>query len=90
MLIVNHKAETEVAFVGRSKIEKRPMMLVGADYEGQKLSLILQNAETIRLNSPDGSAVSVANLHEGDEVLACIEESGRHFGGNREIGIGES
>ncbi|MFC1717637.1 3-dehydroquinate synthase II [Candidatus Poribacteria bacterium] len=80
VLITDASGETEVAFVGRSKIEKRPMMLVEAEYEGQKLSLILQNAETIRLTSPDGSPISVARLHEGDEVLACVEESGRHFG----------
>ena len=44
------------------------------------LSLILQNAETIRLTGPEGDPISVARLHEGDEVLVCIEESGRHFG----------
>ena len=80
VLIVDAEGKTEVAFVGRSKIEKRPMMLVEAEHEGHKLSLILQNAETIRLTSPDGSPISVARLDEGDEVLACIEESGRHFG----------
>ena len=80
VLIVNAMGETEVAFVGRSKIEKRPMMLVEAEYEGHKISLILQNAETIRLTSPDGSPISVARLSKEDEVLVHIEESGRHFG----------
>jgi len=80
VLIVDAKGETEVAFVGRNKIEKRPMMLVEAQHEGQNISLILQNAETIRLTSPDGSPISVANLHEGDKVLVLIGESGRHFG----------
>ena len=80
VLIVDNDGKTEVAFVGRSKIEKRPMILVEAEYNGHKLSLILQNAETIRLTSPDGSPVSVALLSTGDEVLAYIEESGRHFG----------
>ena len=80
VLIVDADGKTEVAFVGRSKVEKRPMMLVEAEYDGQKLSLILQNAETIRLTSPDGSPVSVTHLNIGDEVLALVEESGRHFG----------
>ena len=80
VLIVNAEGETEVAFVGRSKIEKRPMMLVEAEYEGHEISLILQNAETIRLTSPDGSPISVARLKKKDEVLVYIEESGRHFG----------
>lgn len=79
-LVVDANGKTEVAFVGRSKIERRPMMLVEAKHNEQRLSLILQNAETIRLTSPDGSPVSVARLGIGDEVLAYVEESGRHFG----------
>ncbi len=80
VLIVDANGQTEVAFVGRSKIEKRPMMLVEGEYDGLRISLILQNAETIRLTAPDGSPVSVARLDKGDEVLSYIEESGRHFG----------
>jgi len=80
VLIVNADGKTEAAFVGRSKVEKRPMMLVEAEHKGQRLSLILQNAETIRLTSPDGSPISVTHLKTGDEVLAIVEESGRHFG----------
>jgi len=80
VLVVDADGKTETAFVGRSKIERRPMMLVEAEHNGHKLSLILQNAETIRLTSPDGSPVSVAHLNTGDEVLAYIEEAGRHFG----------
>ena len=80
VLIVDASGKTEVAFVGRSKIERRPMMLVEAEHDGRKISLILQNAETIRLTSPDGSPVSVTRLNIGDEVLAYIEGAGRHFG----------
>ncbi len=80
VLIVDHQGKTEIAFVGRSKIERRPMMLVSAEHNGQKISLILQNAETIRLTSSDGSPLSVTHLKIGDEVLAYVEESGRHFG----------
>ena len=79
-LVVDSDGKTAAAFVGRSKIEKRPMMLVEAEHNGQKISLILQNAETIRLTRPDGSPVSVTHLNTGDEVLAYVEESGRHFG----------
>jgi len=69
-----------VTYVGRSKIEKRPMMLVEAFALGQKLSLILQNAETIRLTRPGGAPISIAKLKPGDKVLAFLEEAGRHFG----------
>ncbi len=80
VLIVNHKGKTEMAVVGRSKIEKRPMMLVQAEAEGKKFSLIMQNAETIRLTKPSGKAVSIVKLKEGDKVLAYLEKAGRHFG----------
>ncbi|MBK3331910.1 3-dehydroquinate synthase II [Persephonella atlantica] len=66
--------------VGRAKIERRPMLLVEAEYEGKKLSAVLQNAETIRLVKGDGSLISVVDLKEGDEILGYIEEAGRHFG----------
>ncbi|NPA53910.1 MAG: 3-dehydroquinate synthase II [Aquificae bacterium] len=66
--------------VGRSKIERRPMLLIEAEYEGKKLSAVLQNAETIRLVKGDGSLVSVVDLQIGDEILGYVEEAGRHFG----------
>ena len=66
--------------VGRAKIERRPMLLVEAEYQGKKLSAVLQNAETIRLVKGDGSLVSVVDLKEGDEILGYVEEAGRHFG----------
>jgi 3-dehydroquinate synthase II len=80
VLIIDADGKTEVSFVGRSKIERRPMMLVDAEYDEQKISLVLQNAETIRLTKPDGSPISVTQLKLGDEVLVYTEGAGRHFG----------
>ncbi|MDD2788835.1 3-dehydroquinate synthase II, partial [Methanoculleus sp.] len=62
------------------KIERRPLLLVEAKAGDATVSLVLQNAETIRLVREDGSAVSVANLAVGDRVLGSIAEGGRHFG----------
>lgn len=80
VMVVNTKGKTQVAYMGRNKIEKRPMMLIEAEYKGKPISLVLQNAETIRLVNPEGKPVSVTSLKKGDKVLARIEESGRHFG----------
>ena len=80
VMLVNFQGKSQTAYLGRNKIEKRPVMLVEADAEGQPISLVLQNAETIRLVSPDGKAVSVTTLKQGDKVLAHIEKAGRHFG----------
>lgn len=80
ILIVNSKGETTISYVGRTKTEKRPMLLVRGKCRDREISLILQNAETIRLTTPDGIPVSVVNLKKGEKVLAYLEEAGRHFG----------
>jgi 3-dehydroquinate synthase II len=80
VLVVNAKGRAQVAYVGRCKVERRPLVMVRATYWRKEFSLILQNAETIRLTQPDGAAVSIARLRKGSEVLAHLEEAGRHFG----------
>ena len=80
VLLVDTEGRTQTAYLGRNKIERRPMMLIEADADGAPVSLVLQNAETIRLVDPQGQAASVTNLKPGDKVLAHIEEAGRHFG----------
>ena len=80
VLLVDFHGKTQTAYLGRNKIEKRPMMLVEAEAEGSPVSLILQNAETIRLVSPEGKAISATTLAPGDKVLVHLEKAGRHFG----------
>jgi len=80
VMLVDNEGRTQTAYLGRNKIERRPMLLIEAEAEGQPISLVLQNAETIRLMDPQGTAVSVTNLKPGDKILAHIEKSGRHFG----------
>ncbi|MBN2270187.1 MAG: 3-dehydroquinate synthase II [Sedimentisphaerales bacterium] len=80
VMIVDFHGKTQTAYLGRNKIEKRPMILIEAEADNQPISLVLQNAETIRLVNPDGEAVSATTLKPGDKVLAHIEKAGRHFG----------
>jgi 3-dehydroquinate synthase II len=80
VLIVNFEGRSAPAVVGRAKIERRPLVLVEAEESGQTLSVILQNAETIRLTQPDGKPVSLVDLQKGSEVLVYREKSGRHVG----------
>lgn len=81
VMVYNYKGEGRVVYVGRAKVERRPMLLIeGISENGKKVSAVLQNAETIRLTKPDGSPISVAELKEGDEVLGYVEQEGRHFG----------
>ncbi len=80
VLLVRHDGSTAVGYVGRNKIERRPLLLVEAEAGGAAASLVLQNGETIRLTSPSGEAMSIATLKPGDQVLAYLESGGRHLG----------
>lgn len=84
VLIVAHTGETGIATVGRVKVERRPMLLLEAEIRDRdslrKGTVFLQNAETIRLVTPEGRAVSVVELKAGDQVLCNTDSAGRHFG----------
>jgi len=80
VLLVRHDGQTSVAYVGRNKIERRPLVLVEAQTTDRSLSLVMQNAETIYLTDPEGEAVSVPSLRPGDKVLVHVELGGRHLG----------
>jgi 3-dehydroquinate synthase II len=80
VLVVDHGGRGQVSYVGRAKVERRPLLLVKAEASGKEIGLVLQNAETIRLTAPDGRPVSVADLKPGDKVLAHLMGGGRHFG----------
>jgi len=80
VMVYDYEGRGRSTYVGRAKVERRPMLLIEGKAGDKKLSCILQNAETIRLTRPDGTPVSVAELKEGDEVLGYVEEAGRHFG----------
>lgn len=79
ILIVDREGKMRLSNIGRVKIEWRPMILLEAKYGGRTFKTILQNAETIRLVTAEGSK-SVAELKLGDKVLMCVTEGGRHFG----------
>ena len=80
VLTVDKEGNTKTTVVGRVKIEKRPLMLVEAEYEGFTIRTLLQNAETIRLVKEDGTPISVAELKVGDKVMVFLDKSARHFG----------
>jgi len=79
-LIVDACGQTRLTNVGRVKVERRPLALVAAEAGGEQIATIVQNAETIRLVSPEGQPVSIVALREGSEVLVALEKAGRHFG----------
>jgi 3-dehydroquinate synthase II len=79
--VVNKEGAARRAVVGRSKIETRPLRMIRAEIDGETGTVILQNAETIRLITKDGKLLSVTEVKVGDEVLGYAKPaSGRHFG----------
>jgi len=79
VLAVDRSGKARTVIIGRLKIERRPLIMVGAESGGRVFEIMLQNAETVRLVSGE-SQVSVVDLRPGDEVLLRIDEGGRHFG----------
>lgn len=81
VLILNSKGKARRATVGRSKIERRPMLMIKAKVGDEIGGIIAQDAETIRFVKPNGQLISVTHLKKGDIVLAHAKAAtGRHFG----------
>ncbi len=79
VLLIDRSGRARSVDVARVKIERRPMILVEASMGTRRLTTIVQNAETVRLVTRDGSK-PVSEIKPGDEVLVRFEEGGRHFG----------
>ncbi|KAK1307923.1 hypothetical protein QJS10_CPA09g00425 [Acorus calamus] len=91
VIVVSESGRQRAAFVGRVKIESRPLVLVEAKLEGEPddqatFSIILQNAETVGLvgsherDNPLKTLIPVTSLKAGDEVLLRVQGGARHTG----------
>ncbi|KAK1301315.1 hypothetical protein QJS10_CPB12g01325 [Acorus calamus] len=91
VIVVSESGRQRTAFVGRVKIESRPLVLVEAKLEGEPddqatFSIILQNAETVGLvgsherDNPSKTLIPVTSLKAGDEVLLRVQGGARHTG----------
>lgn len=80
------------SIVGRVKLEKRPLVMIEAEgiESGIPYSIMLQNAETVKLVGPDDASstssgwktLSVSEITEGDHVylFEYIDSGARHTG----------
>ncbi len=81
VLVLDSKGMARRATVGRSKIERRPMLMIKAKTDDEVGGIIAQDAETIRLVKSNGHLVSVTHIKKGDSVLVYSKPAkGRHFG----------
>ncbi|MGQ9478522.1 MAG: 3-dehydroquinate synthase II [Thermoproteota archaeon] len=80
VLAVSRSGEARPLTICRMKVEKRPLRMIMLEVAGSTGNLFLQDAETIRLVTPEGSR-SVREIKTGDRVLAYVPKRiGRHFG----------
>jgi len=80
ILAVNHEGKTRKAYAAVLKKERRPMKFIKAKYGNKTGTICSQDAETVRIVSPDGS-IPVSNIRPGDMVKAYISEPlATHFG----------
>ncbi|MCL2359487.1 3-dehydroquinate synthase II [Candidatus Bathycorpusculum sp.] len=80
VIIINREGKTRKTNVGRIKIEIRPLILIEAQAQDKTIKVILQNAETIRIVTPQGSK-PVTELKPGEEIVVYLAaKGGRHFG----------
>lgn len=82
VLAVDYMGICREVVVGRVKIERRPLLLIKAEVDEEKMILktLAQNAETVNLVSKEGKPISVAKLKPGDKILVYTITGGRHFG----------
>ena len=81
VLVLNSNGKARRVTVGRSKIERRPMLMIKAAAGKEIGGIIAQDAETIRFVKPNGQLVSVTHLKKGDIVMVHAKPAtGRHFG----------
>ncbi len=81
VLVIDSHGRARRATVGRSKIERRPMLMIKAQTGDEVGGIIAQDAETIRFVRPGGHLISVTHLKKGDMVLVHAKTAtGRHFG----------
>eukprot|EP01026_Neomeris_dumetosa_P053081 TRINITY_DN47370_c2_g1_i1.p1 TRINITY_DN47370_c2_g1~~TRINITY_DN47370_c2_g1_i1.p1 ORF type:complete len:366 (+),score=53.88 TRINITY_DN47370_c2_g1_i1:91-1098(+) len=85
--IVDVYGNQQVATVGRSKIESRPMVIVEASTDsGDRISVVVQKAETVQLVGPNNQeksswkTIPVTEIKSGDKVYVYCNVGARHTG----------
>jgi 3-dehydroquinate synthase II len=88
VLVVDNQGNSRIVFIGRVKIETRPMLLIDLEVfkeenQSQKiipLKVTLQNAETVMVIGTDRLPISVPKLNVGDKILVNLGPGATHFG----------
>ncbi len=79
VLVVEPRGAARAVRVGRIKIERRPLDVLVGDDDGQRRTLFLQEAETVRVSTESGR-VATTDLDVGAKVLGVRLPAARHLG----------
>ncbi|KAH7623832.1 hypothetical protein Ndes2526B_g01080 [Nannochloris sp. 'desiccata'] len=84
VIVVDAAGKTQKELIGRVKVERRPLVLVEATTEDEVIySILLQNAETVKLIGPKGNKNGGINNNIGscggirNDARVGIEENGK-------------
>jgi 3-dehydroquinate synthase II/3-amino-4-hydroxybenzoic acid synthase len=80
VICVDTDGNTREVVVGRSKIEKRPLLKIEVEAEGVRVNAIVQDDWHIRIFGGNGEPMNASAIKKGDELLAYISPGARHVG----------
>jgi len=78
--VISKDGSSRPASIGRLKIERRPMQTIRLEHQSSTSQIVVQYAETVRLVSRDGEAISITDIDEGTEVSILKGDGIRHVG----------
>jgi 3-dehydroquinate synthase II len=79
VLVTEPRGHARSARVGRIKVERRPLVVIGADDAGTHRTLFLQEAETVRL-SAETTRIPTTEIDVGTRVHGVRLAAARHLG----------
>lgn len=86
VLAVDAHGHSRTVLVGRVSIESKPLVLVVAEAEGECFSVMLEDADSVRLvvpsymQHPGSEAIPVTKLQPGDMILLGMEVGDYSYG----------
>jgi 3-dehydroquinate synthase II len=87
--VLSSSGEQEKATIGRLKVETRPLLIIRFEVSGSEGQIVVQQAETVRLITPNGGVISVTQVKEGDKISVITDNRARHVGFPLNAGVSE-
>tara|TARA_B110000263_G_scaffold250022_1_gene269915 strand:- start:308 stop:1240 length:933 start_codon:yes stop_codon:yes gene_type:complete len=87
--VLSSSGEQEKATIGRLKVETRPLLMIRFEVSGSEGQIVVQQAETVRLITPNGGVISVTQVKEGDKISVITDNRARHVGFPLNAGVSE-